>query len=64
MVPPYWLGARPVDALELVTLRHIGPDVKSKSAPQFGRANEDVRLRHGFVVYSGGRETPPGERTG
>jgi hypothetical protein len=63
-VPPYWLGASPVEALELVTLRHIGPDVKSKSAPQFGRANEDVRLRHGFVVYSGGRETPPGERTG
>jgi hypothetical protein len=63
-VPPYWLGMSPVATLELVTLRHIGPDVKSQSAPQFGRATEAVRLRHGFVVYSGGRETPAGERTG
>jgi hypothetical protein len=63
-VPPYWLGEKAVETLDLVTLRHIGPEVKGTSAPQFGRALEDVRLRHGFVVYSGGRETPPGERTG
>ena len=63
-VPPYWLGARPVTALELVGLRHIGPQVESRSAPHFGRAAEASRMRHGFVVYSGGLETPPGERTG
>jgi hypothetical protein len=63
-VPPYWLGAKPVTALELVGLRHIGPQVKSRNAPSFGRAAEASRLRHGFVVYSGGLETPPGERTG
>jgi hypothetical protein len=60
--PPYWLGARPVTALDLVTLRHISPQVKSRDVPRFGRLTEGSRLRHGFVVYSGGRETPPGER--
>lgn len=30
-----------------------------KAAPPFGS-----RVKHGFVVYSGGRETPSGEKTG
>jgi hypothetical protein len=63
-VPPYWLGARAVTTLELVTLRHIGAEVKTRGIPSFGRLPEGSRLRHGFVVYSGGREPPPGERTG
>jgi len=62
--PPYWLGARAVSALDLVTLRHIGPEVKSRDVPRFGRLAEGSRLRHGFVVYSGGRETPSGDATG
>jgi hypothetical protein len=63
-VAPYWLGAKPVTELELVGLRHIGPQANTRGAPRFGRAAEASRLRHGFVVYSGGLETPPGERTG
>ena len=63
-VPPFWLGARAVTALELVTLRHIGPEVKSRGAPTFGRLKDGSKIRHGLVVYSGGRETPPGERIG
>jgi hypothetical protein len=63
-VPPYWLGAQAVSGLELMTVRHIGPELKARSVPRFGRAAADRRLRHGFVVYRGGRETPPGERTG
>jgi hypothetical protein len=63
-VPPYWLGEHAVAALDLVTLRHIGPEVKSHALPRFGRLEDGSRLRHGFVVHSGGRETPPGERTG
>jgi hypothetical protein len=63
-VPPYWLGEHAVAALDLVTLRHIGPEVKSRALPRFGRLEDGSRLRHGFVVHSGGRETPPGERTG
>lgn len=62
--PPYWLGAHAVTELDLVTLRHIGPEVKSRALPRFGRLEDGSRLRHGFVVHSGGRETPPGERTG
>ncbi|HZQ14815.1 MAG TPA: PAS domain-containing protein [Pseudolabrys sp.] len=63
-VPPYWLGAQAVTSLDLVTLRHIGPEVKGRGVPRFGRAAEGSRLRHGFVVYSGGRETPSGDATG
>ncbi|MEJ2433015.1 MAG: PAS domain-containing protein [Pseudolabrys sp.] len=60
----YWLGVTPVEELELMTLRHIEAEQKTRSGPRFVRAAESSRLRHGFVVYSGGREIPPGERTG
>ena len=32
-VPPYWLGAQPVAGLELVTVRHIGPEPKGRARP-------------------------------
>jgi len=64
VVPPYWLGEKPLAELELGTLRHIGSEIESFSAPRLARPTEAVQLRHGFVVYSGGRETPPGKRTG
>ncbi len=60
-VMPYWLGAKPVTALTLGTLRHTGTDISI--APRITAA-AGSRLRHGFVVYSGGRETPSGERIG
>jgi hypothetical protein len=63
-VPPYWLGSKPITGLELATLRHIGPEADGRTSPRFGRAVETSRLRHGFVVFSGGRETPSGERIG
>jgi len=62
-VPPYWLGDQAVATLELTALRHIGPEVVGRGVPRFGRA-EAHRMRHGFVVYSGGRETPSGDQTG
>jgi hypothetical protein len=62
--PPYWLGEKPVIALELNTLRHIGSELESIEAPRLSHATESVELRHGFVVYSGGREVPSGKRTG
>jgi hypothetical protein len=63
--PPYWLGEKPVAELELTTLRHIGQEVPGEQdAPEFGRrVPKGGRLRHGFVVYSGGREEPD-ERVG
>ncbi|HEY4983034.1 MAG TPA: PAS domain-containing protein [Pseudolabrys sp.] len=64
IVPPYWLGEKPLVELELGTLRHLGADLESFGAPHFAPSPEGGRLRHGFVVYSGGREAPSGERTG
>lgn len=62
--PPYWLGEKPLTGLELGTLRHIGPKQEALTAPRLASMVENVRLRHGFVVYSGGLELPPGKRTG
>jgi hypothetical protein len=64
VVPPYWLGEKPVAELELGTLRHFGPERDSLGAPRFATGPEGGRLRHGFMVYSGGRTVPSGERTG
>jgi hypothetical protein len=61
---PYWLGEKPVVELEMGTLRHIGSDLETHIAPRLMHATEAVELRHGFVVYSGGREVPPGKKTG
>ncbi len=69
--PPFWLGTKPVTELQLTALRHIGPDVDSFGggltlAPAQAPLPADTELapdggrrRHGFVVYSGGREVPP-----
>lgn len=64
LAAPYWLGEKPIAQLELGTLRHIGADLDVPTAPEFSRTVETVRLRHGFVVYSGGLEDTPGKRTG
>jgi hypothetical protein len=64
VVPPYWLGEKPVAELTLGTLRHVGPEQEKLDAPQFALTPEGGRRRHGFVVYSGGRERPSGEQTG
>jgi hypothetical protein len=80
LVPPYWLGEKPVTELRLSVLRHIGPDSDSIEARRFSLApsqQPDVlreaeetatpsgsQVKHGFVVYSGGRETPSGDKTG
>jgi hypothetical protein len=63
-VAPYWLGAKPVTELTLGTLRHIGAGVGGRLGPRLVPAANSSRIRHGFVVYSGGRETPSGEQTG
>jgi hypothetical protein len=64
VVPPYWLGEKPVVELVLGTLRHIGPETDRLGAPQFASTPLGGRRRHSFVVYSGGRATPSGEQTG
>ena len=59
--PPYWLGEKPVVEMSLRTLRHLGDD--SGDAPRVV-SGVGSRVRHGFVVYRGGREaSPTGETT-
>jgi hypothetical protein len=62
--PPYWIGAKPVVELTLGTLRHVGSAVESLTWPRLEPAADGSRVRHGFVVYSGGRKAPSGEQTG
>jgi hypothetical protein len=64
VVPPYWLGERPVTELELGTLRHIGAEPEGLGMQGFAPRSEGSRVRHGFVVYSGGREEPSGKLAG
>jgi hypothetical protein len=50
--PPFWLGASRVRPLNLGTFRYLAgdtEDVLSDADPATGR------IRHGFVVYDGGR---------
>lgn len=79
MVPPYWLGEKPLETLRLGALRLIGPDsgrvfgrrFPSPSQPQdIMREPREIlppaasRPRHPFVVYNGGRDPQPGEKAG
>jgi len=64
IISPYWLGAKPVTELTLGTLRHTGADAEISIAPRLIPAAGGSQVRHGFVVYSGGREAPSGDRTG
>ncbi len=57
VVPPYWLGQKPVVELELGTLRHLGPELEALGDPHFAAISTGGRRRHSFIVYSGGRET-------
>jgi hypothetical protein len=63
-VPPYWLGAQAVTELTLNGLRYIDAQGKPGARPGFGLAAAAGRVRHGFVVYNGGRESPSTERAG
>jgi hypothetical protein len=61
IVPPYWLGEKPVCELELRTLRHVGAEVDGIEAPPFALHDGATHMQHGFVVYSGGRLPPLSE---
>lgn len=52
MTAPYWLGARSVGSLKLGMFRHIGAAMEP-TAPRLVAAAG--RIRHGLVVYQGGR---------
>src|SRR5262249_38740085 len=51
--PPYWLGHKPVAALDLSTLRHLGSTPENLGSRTFAPAAAEAgRGRHKFVVYS------------
>ncbi len=62
LVPPYWLGAAPIAELELGAHRHLGP--RTAEMPLLVPEPDPIRIRHGFTVYSGGRESAPEEERG
>ena len=54
VVPPYWLGEKPVVEMEFGTCVISGGTSKFGRAP-FPGTRPEGRRRHDFVVYSGGR---------
>jgi hypothetical protein len=52
---PFWLGASPLTSLGLKSHRHVGPALDAVAATAFVASAESGRLRHGLLVYDGGR---------
>jgi hypothetical protein len=55
LVPPYWLGTTPIEGLSCGTIRHLGPDSGYTAAPRLVPGTDNGQLRHGLVIYDGGR---------
>jgi hypothetical protein len=64
LTPPYWLGERAVTELHLRTFRHVGVQQSAAGTGYFGLALDEPQARHGFLVYSGGRDLQHDERSG
>lgn len=64
LTPPYWLGERALTELDLRTFRHVSAWQSDTGVRRFGLAPEEPQTRHGFLVYSGGRELPDDNRLG
>jgi hypothetical protein len=62
LMVPYWLGVESLVELELQTLRHIGAAQTEVGIRQI-RNDAGQPVRHGFLVYTGGREISPGDGT-
>jgi len=52
---PFWLGATPLVGLDLKSHRHVGPAVDAIPTTPLAAALESGRVRHGLLVYDGGR---------
>jgi hypothetical protein len=55
LVPPYWLGATPVEEMTCGTIRYLGADCELIATPRLVAGMDDGRLRHGLTIYDGGR---------
>jgi hypothetical protein len=61
---PYWLGEQPLTELTLGALRHTGLPAEGTGVRRFAATQPESHVRHGFVVYRGGRAAPTSERAG
>ncbi|HEX5507097.1 MAG TPA: PAS domain-containing protein [Pseudolabrys sp.] len=62
---PYWIGESPLGELELGEVQFVRADGVASSTAERSPAAMTGQMRHGFVVYRGGRDRPPrSERTG
>jgi hypothetical protein len=55
LTTPYWLGLMPVEALALGVTRNIGPVTQAPRSRRASPVLPIARLRHGLMVYDGGR---------
>jgi hypothetical protein len=55
LVPPYWLGSTPIEAMTCGALRYLGPDSGRIEAPRLVPGTHAGRVRHSLTVYDGGR---------
>jgi len=63
LTSPYWLRERPLTELDVRTLRNIVVEQSFATTTYFQARQEEPRTRHGFLVYRGGRELRPDERS-
>jgi hypothetical protein len=61
---PYWIGEKPVTALELGQIRHVGPAIDELGGRRFVTGGPGVRVRRGLMIYQGGRDDSPSEKAG
>jgi hypothetical protein len=55
LVPPYWLGATPVEEMTCGTIRYLGANSGLIAAPRLVPGMDNGRLRRGLTIYDGGR---------
>jgi hypothetical protein len=55
LATPFWLGANPIVRLALTSHRHVGPALAPAAVTPFMAASDSARMRHGLLVYDGGR---------
>ncbi|MBV8791122.1 MAG: PAS domain-containing protein [Pseudolabrys sp.] len=62
--PPFWLGSKAIERLELGQLRHVGPVIDELGGRRFMTGGQGVTIRRGLRIYQGGRPSSPSEKAG
>jgi hypothetical protein len=56
---PFWLGAKPLAALTLGTVRHLNAETGQPEVRKLAPPPAKFSMRRGFMVYQGGRADRP-----